>query len=217
MLKWFRRVLIGLVAVVALLLAAGYGYESISAWSDARRFDPPGAMVDVGGYRLNISCIGDALGPTVLIEAGGGVGAVGYVAVQEQIAQFARVCIYDRAGLGWSEPAPTPRTFDEMARELNAYAAIPEEQRRPGGFGTLDDLPVAVVVRGRADMDGGVEFEQEWREAHRRLSELSSNSILIVAERSGHIVHVEEPDAYVNAVRRVVVAAREHSRIADAE
>jgi pimeloyl-ACP methyl ester carboxylesterase len=329
MLKWFRRVLIGLVAVVALLLVAGYGYESISAWSDARRFDPPGAMVDVGGYRLNISCIGDALGPTVLIEAGGGVGAVGYVAVQEQIAQFARVCIYDRAGLGWSEPAPTPRTFDEMARELNvllersqvpapyvlaahsfgggiarvfardyrdktaglvlietgdeplafhpvaqeafarareinvvanvlhrfgvvrlvpallgpyaeavpevqarvlrpgifgamaregdAYAAIPEEQRRPGGFGTLDDLPVVVVVRGRADMGGVVEFEQEWREAHRRLSELSSNSILIVAERSGHIVHVEEPDVYVNAVRRVVVAAREHSRIADAE
>jgi pimeloyl-ACP methyl ester carboxylesterase len=329
MLKWFTRALIGLVAVVALLLVAGYAYEAVSAWNDARRFDPPGAMVDVGGYRLNINCIGDALGPTVVIEAGGGVGVVGYIAVQEQIAQFAHVCSYDRAGLGWSEPAPTPRTFDVMARELNvllersgvpgpyvlaahsfgggiarvfardyrdktaglalietgdeplafnpaaqegfarakeintvanvlhrfgvvrlvppllgpyaeaapeikarilrpgiframaregdAYAAIPEEQRRPGGFGTLGDLPVVVVVRGRPDMGGDAAFEQEWREAHRRLSQLSSNSVLIVAEGSGHTVHLEEPDVYVNAVRRVVVAARENSRLVETE
>lgn len=100
--------LVGLVTAIALLLAAGYGYESVSEWHDARLFDPPGEMIDVGGHRLNIVCMGTGQGPTVVIEAGGGVGAVGYAAVQEQVARFARVCSYDRAGLGWSEPAPTP-------------------------------------------------------------------------------------------------------------
>lgn len=110
-----------------------------------------------------------------------------------------------------------PGIFRAMAREGDAYAAIPEEQRRPGGFGKLGDLPVAVVVRGRADVGGDVAFEQEWHEAHRRLRELSSNSILIVAENSGHMVHIEEPDVYVDAVRRIVVAVRACSRLAQEE
>src|SRR5688572_23555298 len=118
MLKWLVRIVIGFVTVIALLLASGYAYEAISAARDARRFDPPGEMVDVGGYRLNTLCKGDAPGPSVVIEAGG-VGAIGYLAVQDEIARFARVCSYDRAGLGWSDSAAWPHSFAEHARELD--------------------------------------------------------------------------------------------------
>ena len=51
MLKWLVCIVVGCVALIALLLATGFGYELISAARDARRFDPPGERVDVGGYR----------------------------------------------------------------------------------------------------------------------------------------------------------------------
>jgi pimeloyl-ACP methyl ester carboxylesterase len=48
--------------------------------------------------------------------------------VQPQIAALTHVCIYDRAGLGWSDPSPKPRTADLMVDELHSLlknAAIP--------------------------------------------------------------------------------------------
>jgi pimeloyl-ACP methyl ester carboxylesterase len=77
-------------------------------------------MVDVGGYRLHINCIG-AGSPTVVIDAGWGDSSEAWSSwVQSPAARTTRVCTYDRAGMGYSEPGPLPRTADRFAAELRA-------------------------------------------------------------------------------------------------
>lgn len=80
--------------------------------------------------KLNLDCSGKG-DPTVILDSGGGVPAVGWIKVQPEVAKFARVCSYDRAGYGWSEPGPLPRTSLQIARELNALLAAAGE---PGPY-----------------------------------------------------------------------------------
>lgn len=113
-----RRAL--LRAGLLLLFASGLGaaYQYVATQTDTRRFPPPGRLVDVGGFRLHIQCSGSD-GPTVILEAGMGLSSLEWIRVQPQIARFARVCAYDRAGYGWSDPSPAPRTAQVMAHELH--------------------------------------------------------------------------------------------------
>src|SRR5215218_8259376 len=110
---WIVRILLGLLAL------GGASYEAIMAAGDGRRYPPPGQLVDVGGYRLHLHCIGHG-SPTVVLDAGLGAFSLDWGAVQPQIATSTRVCAYDRAGLGWSEPGPTPRSPQQFAAELHA-------------------------------------------------------------------------------------------------
>jgi pimeloyl-ACP methyl ester carboxylesterase len=89
---------------------------------------PPGELVDIGDRRLHIECKGTAEGPTVIFEAGLSqfTARSGLGKAQDLIAPFARVCIYDRAGLGWSDPAPDPRTQLDMVEDLHKLAAAYE-------------------------------------------------------------------------------------------
>jgi pimeloyl-ACP methyl ester carboxylesterase len=81
-------------------------------------FTPPGKLVDIGGYRLHLNCTGKN-GPTVVLIAGSGDFSFDWSLVQPDISRFARVCSYDRAGLAWSDPGPTPRTMRQDAYELH--------------------------------------------------------------------------------------------------
>lgn len=87
----------------------------------AAKYPPPGQMVDIGGYRLHIQCQGDHTpgSPTVVLEGGNGEPGLTWAAVQPEVARFAQVCTYDRAGLGWSEPSPRPRTAGNIVAELH--------------------------------------------------------------------------------------------------
>lgn len=80
----------------------------------------PGQHVDIGGRRLHVQCKGPEKGPVVLFEAGLSQYTANstYGKAQDLIAADAKVCIYDRAGLGWSDPAPGPRTHSDMADDL---------------------------------------------------------------------------------------------------
>src|SRR5262245_14924563 len=79
---------------------------------------PPGKLVDIGGRRLHITGAGQGE-PTVVMEAGAGDFSFDWRVVQPQVARFARVCAYDRAGYAWSDPGPTPRTMRQIAYELH--------------------------------------------------------------------------------------------------
>jgi len=68
---------------------------------------------------MNIDCAGSG-SPTVILEQGGGMPALGWTKVQPQVAHFTRVCSYDRAGYGWSESGPMPRTIPRLVKELKA-------------------------------------------------------------------------------------------------
>ncbi len=106
------------VAVVALVLVGAL----FQAWVDTRfrrDFPPPGTMTEVSGVALHLLCSGEG-SPTVLLEAGLGAVLTNWRLVQPEVARHTRVCSYDRAGLGWSERGPRPRTSEQITTELNA-------------------------------------------------------------------------------------------------
>jgi pimeloyl-ACP methyl ester carboxylesterase len=106
--------------IVGLLTIAMTGavYQAVATEMDRRAYPPPGAMVDVGGYRLHINCMGQG-SPTVILESGLGNMSADWANVQPEVAKTTRVCAYDRAGAGWSEPGLKPRDPEQIARELH--------------------------------------------------------------------------------------------------
>jgi pimeloyl-ACP methyl ester carboxylesterase len=128
-----RGCLLWLGATLATLLGlmlVGYIYEPIAEASDARTYPPTGQLVDVGGYRLHINCTGTG-SPTVVIESGWGDSSASWGWVQPEVAKTTRVCTYDRAGMGWSEASPQPRTAREFAKELHTLL---EKANEPGPY-----------------------------------------------------------------------------------
>lgn len=134
------------MAGLVILSLVGPVYESRSEASDIRAYPPPGQLVDVGGYRLHIYCIG-AGSPTVVIDAGWGDWSTIWGAVQTQAAQTTRVCTYDRAGTGWSESGPLPRDAGQFVAELHTLlqkAALPGPYLLVGH--SLGGLPARVFA-----------------------------------------------------------------------
>ncbi|HXD25004.1 MAG TPA: alpha/beta hydrolase [Propionibacteriaceae bacterium] len=117
-LRWTVRVLVGLIALIVLLVAGGATYEAIMAAGDDTRYPAPGQRVDVGGYRLHVHCVGEG-NPTVVLDAGLGGFSLDWSLVQPELAATTRVCAYDRAGYGWSDPSPHARTPSQIADELH--------------------------------------------------------------------------------------------------
>ena len=115
---WIGRVLLTLLALLVALPLVGASYEVIMAAGDATRYPPAGQLVDIGGYRLHLHCVGEG-SPTVIMEGGGGGNILHWMLVQPSIAQSTRVCAYDRAGMGWSDPGPLPRTPQRIVAELH--------------------------------------------------------------------------------------------------
>jgi pimeloyl-ACP methyl ester carboxylesterase len=113
----FKRLAAGAGALMLLATATGFIYQSGGERRDLRLHPAPGRLVAVGGHRLHIHCVGSGQ-PTVILEAGLGNDVNHWSRVQPEIAQVARVCSYDRAGLGWSEAGPLPRTAERIVQEL---------------------------------------------------------------------------------------------------
>ena len=105
--------------IIALLLLCSTLAELAPAQAP-RKDPPPGALVDVGGHRLHLRCVGPSNVPiTAILEAGGGGFSSHWSRVQELLAPRVRSCAYDRAGLGRSEAGPAPRTMKQEAFELH--------------------------------------------------------------------------------------------------
>jgi pimeloyl-ACP methyl ester carboxylesterase len=115
--RWLRYFLSGLATLIILLACAGAIYEQIGRFHD-RRVAMPGALVDVGGYRMHIVCEGQG-SPTVILDSGLGDNWLSWSKVQPAVAQFTRVCAYDRAGMGFSDPGPKARSSRPIAEELH--------------------------------------------------------------------------------------------------
>lgn len=116
--RWLKRIFAALLLLALALVLCGLVYEALARRADARRFPQQGHSVDVGGHRLNIYCAGEGQ-PTVILESGLGVPGAGWNLVLPDVAQFTRVCWYDRAGYGWSDGGPMPRTSSQIAKELH--------------------------------------------------------------------------------------------------
>lgn len=106
------------VIAVLALASVGGGYETISAATKANANPMPGQLIDVGGHRLHLSCTGSG-SPTVVLEPGGGEMSSNMGWIAPAVARDTRVCVYDRAGRGWSEPAVTPQDGTQIATDLH--------------------------------------------------------------------------------------------------
>ena len=332
-----RIIVVGIVLFVTML--AGWAWRrGVKAKAElAAKYPPPGKLVDVGGYRLHINCQGQG-NPTVVIEAANGDFSLGWGLVQREVAKFTRICTYDRAGLGWSDRGPQPRTAHDIVEGLHTLLArsgveppyvlvghslgglfvrlyahehpdqvagmvlidaaheemllrspeairrlrpradkmtawflrlgqmtaatgafalapklyprqflssVPEEARetylgiisadakcletireeygayqhhfaavRAAHITSLGGIPLIVLSHGKTQQLPGQsaevsrEFEQICQQMHVELAAQSSDGKRIVAEKSGHYIHLDQPELVIDAIREVVEAAR---------
>lgn len=280
-----RRILELALWAAAVQCALAQGQRSEPAASPQA-----GALVDVGGRRLHINCSGVSGGPTVILEAGFGNSSETWASVQPEVAKFARVCSYDRAGLGRSDPAPTPRTAVALTEDLHALllnakvpgpyvlvghslggilarlyasyypsevagmvfvdsahedevdrglslippetlkamlkAAKPEDLVVSSPDEAIDhcslravmdalnwhaDIPLVVLTQGlpyRAEDYANPSLAPKYYQLHlemqRDLVGRSPRGRQVIADKSGHFIHQDQPELVVNAIRRVV-------------
>ena len=295
---------------------------------------PTGKLVDVGGHQLHIYSTGEG-SPSVVFESGGASWSLDWTLVQSEAAKFTKASSYDRAGFGWSESGPTPRTSEQIVTELHTLltraeikkpfilvgasfgghtarlfaqkypeevagvilldarheaidskmppawkkleaagkgmyqfmllasrvgalnllgklmgekaappivmklppeirttylevgfqskyfqsnldelAAIGKSDKQLSLTGSLGNIPVTVIRHGIPDLFARMPVEQAkqaervWQELQAELTQLSSNSQLIVAEKSGHGIQIDQPDLVVDAIHQMVETIR---------
>lgn len=103
------------IPIRVLLLTATTLYQAISSWLEDQR-SPPGELIDVGQFKLHLYVVGEG-SPTIVIDSSLG-GIEGYFLIDE-LSKLTRVCIYDRAGYGWSDSSPFSRTSHQIIQELD--------------------------------------------------------------------------------------------------
>ena len=112
-----RRWLLYPVMAIMALVAVGGGYETVSGALD-EDFPMPGQLIDVGGHSLHLNCRGSG-SPTVILEPGAGGISTTLAWIAPAVARDTRVCVYDRAGHGWSEAADGPQDGAQIATDLH--------------------------------------------------------------------------------------------------
>ena len=305
--RWTMRILVVLGAFLIVAALSGATYQWLATRKELAATPPPGHLVDIGGYRLHLWCTGDGA-PAVILDTGLGGSSADWGFVQPDVARFTRVCSYDRAGMGYSDPGPSPRTARRIASELaellvrggiagpvvlvgasiagfdvRVFASdhperaaglvlvdashedqahdVPQMARfvpllstigvlrlfgvsfgqsieslapsvrqfaratsfRAAGYQTAADeiihirqsasevrssrrtltIPVLVITGGRG-------ADENWRQLQRDQASLSERGCLMIAQESGHVVSVDQPEVVVDAIRIVVETARGH-------
>jgi pimeloyl-ACP methyl ester carboxylesterase len=129
--RLLKRGLLALLVLVVVAAIVGASYQVLGSRADARRFPQQGKSVSLGpafdNLSLSIDCRGEG-SPTVILDSGLGVPAVGWNPVQTEVAKFTRVCSYDRAGYGWSGASSAPRTSIQIVKELHALLEAANEK-----------------------------------------------------------------------------------------
>ena len=115
--KLLKRALSWGAGALVLALIAATTLQWLLSHLALERNPAPGEMVVVDGRQVHLLCQGQG-SPAVILESGMPGTSLGWASVIEDIASFARVCAYDRAGWGWSEAGPEPRTISTITREL---------------------------------------------------------------------------------------------------
>jgi pimeloyl-ACP methyl ester carboxylesterase len=103
---------------VLALAAVGGGYQTVQEAVDTNAYPMPGQLIDVGGHRLHLHCTGSG-SPTVVLQPGGGDFSSAMAWIAPAVASQIRVCVYDRPGRGWSEPAASPQDATQIATDLH--------------------------------------------------------------------------------------------------
>ncbi|HET9649111.1 MAG TPA: alpha/beta fold hydrolase [Microlunatus sp.] len=106
------------VLTALAISSVGGGYETVRESLDTRAYPMPGQLIDVGGHRLHLNCTGSG-SPTVVLEPGLGGASSDMAWIAPAVARDSRVCVYDRAGRGWSDAAEGPQDGAHIAADLH--------------------------------------------------------------------------------------------------
>jgi hypothetical protein len=112
--RWLLYPVLAVLGIAAL----GGGYETARESLDAKAYPPPGQLVDVGGHRLHLNCTGSG-SPTVVVEPGAGATSSDLAWITPAVARDTRICVYDRAGRGWSDATDDPQDAAHIAADLH--------------------------------------------------------------------------------------------------
>ncbi len=160
-----RSTLLTLISLILALSIAGYLYQAIGTYQDKKNYPAPGQLIPVDGHKMHIIQKGKGL-PSVILDAGTGSFSAMWFTVTDETAKFSSVYAYDRAGQGWSEESPLPRTAVNMVHELHTLltnANVPKPyimvgHSLGGGIGQLyantypdDVFGLVLVDAGHAD------------------------------------------------------------------
>jgi pimeloyl-ACP methyl ester carboxylesterase len=104
--------------ISAILLCVQWSFVNAEANSGHVGLEPPGILIDIGGHKIHLYCKGSK-GPLVVIDSGAGGFSLEWRYIQQVLSKEGRVCTYDRAGYGWSDLGPMPRTTKLIAAELH--------------------------------------------------------------------------------------------------
>jgi len=117
-LDFLKRAFIRVSIIIFALAITGMIYQTAATEADQRKYPPPGILVNVDGYKMHIYCMGEG-SPTIILDHVGGGSSVDWALIQPKLAEQTRVCAYDRAGFGWSDFSPAPRTLEQQVHELH--------------------------------------------------------------------------------------------------
>jgi pimeloyl-ACP methyl ester carboxylesterase len=145
--RWVLYPVLVLLAVASI----GGGYQTVREAVDANAHPMPGQLVVVGGHRLHLSCTGSG-SPAVVLEPGAGAMSSSLGWLTPAVAAETQVCVYDRAGHGWSEPGDTTQDARQVATDLHTLlhgANVPGPYVLAGhSFGGLYALTFAARYPG---------------------------------------------------------------------
>jgi pimeloyl-ACP methyl ester carboxylesterase len=172
MLKWFKRVALGIIALTGVVIVLGISFEQWSRWSVARDYQPIGELFDVDGHTMHLYCSGTGE-PTVVLQSGLDItGSLSWVSVQPEIAKTNRVCSYDRAGILWSDGRDDLPTANQITERLHTLLGIASE--RPPyvlvGHSLGGPLTMIFADRYRDEIKGVVLVDSSHPEQEKRFS-----------------------------------------------
>src|SRR5574338_1604886 len=148
LLTWGKRFVLGLLALILVTVFLGMTYQAVASKTDERKFPPPGQLVDAGGYRMHIFCIGQG-SPTVILDASNMGTVSSWAWIQPEIARTTRVCAYDRPDAGWSDLSPQPLDTRQNAEALHTLLANAGE---PGPYVLVGHSLGGLYIRMYADI-----------------------------------------------------------------
>jgi pimeloyl-ACP methyl ester carboxylesterase len=205
------------------LVAALFGATVIAQEGTPPPLPAPGRLIDVGGWRLHLNCTGPARGsaPTVILEPGIGAFSVEWSLVQPLVARQVRVCSYDRAGDGWSELGPHPRTFKQIVYELHTLLERAREkppfvlvgQSYGGWLVRQYQLGYPTEVAGMVLVDAGEDDPERIAPdgTVTRSSTLVSGTPIPPIQTSGPLRVADIPPAALAAMRKAIAATRDRA------
>ncbi len=155
--RWHWKAVAGTVTLAALVLATGAASHLVRHSAREAAYPPPGAMVDVGGYRLHVLAEGPTAGPTIVWLAGGHVGGLPMFQFHAALRDETRSVLIDRPGTGWSEAGPFPRTTAVEAEEvIRALEGAGEEGPYIFAGHSFGGLLAANIARRYPDLTASV-------------------------------------------------------------